>query len=54
MNNEFKQRVFLTMLPIIYREIDDDNGRLVSSRSHQAVEAAAEIAEAAERRLCND
>ena len=48
--NEFKAKVAATMLPIFYREIPD-NGRLVSDRKQQAVDAAADIAERLERRL---
>lgn len=58
MTNEFNSQVFraqimIEMLPIMYREIDAIGG-LVRDRKQQAVEAAAEIAEMAERRLINE
>ena len=58
MTNEFDSKVFraqimIEMLPIMYREIDARGG-LVRDRKQQAVEAAAEIAEMAERRLINE
>jgi hypothetical protein len=40
----------MEMLPIMYEQAAN-NGRMVSSHSQQAVEAAAEIAEMMERRL---
>lgn len=46
----FRAEVAKTMLPIMYRQAEQ-NGRMVSSHSQQAVEAAVEIAEALERRL---
>ena len=48
--NEYRARVAATMLPIIYKEINN-NGNLVSNREQQAVDAAADIAERLERRL---
>ena len=46
----YKAEVAKTMLPIMYRQAAN-NGRMVSSHSQQAVEAAVEIAEMMERRL---
>ena len=46
----YKAEVAKTMLPIMYRQAEQ-NGRMVSSHSQQAVEAAVEIAEMLERRL---
>lgn len=58
MTNEFNSQVFraqimIEMLPIMYKEINATGG-LVRDRKQQAVEAAAEIAEMAERRLINE
>lgn len=46
----FRAEVAKTMLPIMYKQAES-NGRMVSSHSQQAVEAAVEIAEMLERRL---
>ena len=46
----FKAEVAKMMLPIMYKQAEA-NGRMVSSHSQQAVEAAVEIAEMMERRL---
>lgn len=46
----FRAEVAKAMLPIMYKQAEQ-NGRMVSSHSQQAVEAAVEIAEALERRL---
>lgn len=49
----FKAEVAKMMLPIMYRQAEQ-YGRMVSSHSQQAVEAAVEIAEMLERRLRDD
>lgn len=46
----FRAEVAKIMLPIMYKQAES-NGRMVSSHSQQAVEAAVEIAEMLERRL---
>jgi len=46
----YKAMVAMEMLPIMYEQAAN-NGRMVSSHSQQAVEAAVEIAEMMERRL---
>jgi len=46
----YKARVAMKMLPFMYEQAAN-NGRMVSSHSQQAVEAAVEIAEMMERRL---
>lgn len=46
----FRAEVAKMMLPIMYKQAEA-NGRMVSSHSQQAVEAAVEIAEMLERRL---
>ena len=49
----YKARVAMEMLPIMYKQAEQ-YGRMVSSHSQQAVEAAVEIAEMLERRLRNE
>jgi hypothetical protein len=46
----FKADVAKMMLPLMYKQAEQ-YGRMVSSHSQQAVEAAVEIAEMLERRL---
>lgn len=46
----YKAEVAKMMLPIMYKQAEQ-YGRMVSSHSQQAVEAAVEIAEMLERRL---
>lgn len=51
-SQQFKAQIMATMLPILYNELPNE-GHLVRDKKKQAVEAAAEIAEMAERRLNN-